>query len=86
MRTLSVESKLKKLQDRKSAITAKMQKVEASAKLATRKQELQRKILVGTYYLEQAIKNGKMKELRTVMLEHLQKDRDRKLFINLEQT
>ena len=86
MKTVNVENKLKKLQNRKSAITAKMQKLEATVKTIARKQDLQKKILVGTYYLEQAIKNGKTEELRAVMLEYLQKDVDRKLFVNLEQT
>ena len=86
MKTVNVENKLKKLQNRKSAITAKMQKLEATVKTIARKQDLQKKILVGTYYLGQAIKNGKTEELRAVMLEYLQKDVDRKLFVNLEQT
>ncbi len=83
MRTINVENKLKKLQDRKSAITAKMQKLEASTKVITRKQALQRKILVGAYYLEQAAKNGNLNELKENMLKSLQRENDRKLFENL---
>ena len=83
MRTIGVESKLKKLKDRKSAITAKMQKLEASVKTIARKQELQKKILVGMYCLEQAAKNDGMKELRTIMLGYLQRESDRKLFKDL---
>ena len=83
MRNTSIENKLKKLQDRKSAITAKMQKLEASAKTVARKQELQRKILVGAYYLEQAAKNNRKKELQTIMLEYLQRESDKKLFKDL---
>jgi len=83
MRTVSVESKLKMLRDRKSAITAKMQKLEASAKVITRKQELQRKILIGTYYLKQAVKKGALSELKVIMLKNLQRESDRKLFEDL---
>jgi len=60
-----------------------MQKLEASAKTIARKQDLQRKILIGTYYLEQAIKNGNTKELQNTMLSCLQKERDKELFKNL---
>jgi len=80
MKTISVETKLKKLQDRKSAITANMQKLEASAKVVARKRGLQKKILVGTYFLEQANKNGTMDELKTAMMESLKRTSDRRLF------
>jgi len=83
MRTINVENKLKILQDRKSAITAKMQKLEASVKVTTRKQVLQRKILVGAYYLEQAAKNGTLSKLKETMLKNLQRESDRKLFEDL---
>ncbi len=81
---VGVQNKLKGLQDRKSAIIAKMQKLEASAKTIARKQDLQRKILIGTYYLEQAIKNGNTRELQNTMLSYLQKERDKELFKNLQ--
>jgi len=83
MKTISVENKLKMLQDRKLAITAKMQKLEASVKVTIRKQVLQRKILVGAYYLEQAAKNGTLSELKETMLKSLPRESDRKLFENL---
>jgi hypothetical protein len=83
MRNASIENKLKILKDRKSTITAKMQKLEASAKTVVRKQDLQKKILVGAYYLEQAVKNNGMKELQTIMLEYLQRESDKKLFKDL---
>ena len=83
MKNISVENKLKILQDRKLAITAKMQKVEASVKVTMRKQVLQRKILVGAYYLEQAAKNGTLSELNETMLKNLPRESDRKLFENL---
>ena len=84
MKTIGVENKLKKLQDRKSVITAKIQKLEASTKTIARKQDLQRKILVGTYYLEQAMKNGNIQELQNIMVSFLQRERDKKLFKQIE--
>ena len=77
-----VEDKLKLLQKRKEVITAKMQKLEASAKVVTRKRGLQKKILVGSYFLEQASKNGTMDELKIAMLGYLKRTSDRKLFEN----
>lgn len=77
-----VEDKLKLLQKRKEVITAKMQKLEASAKVVTRKRELQKKVLVGSYFLEQASKNGTTDELKTTMLGYLKRTSDRKLFEN----
>ena len=75
-----IKDQLKILRDRKEVIAAKMQKLEASAKVVTRKRELQKKILVGTYFLEQASKNGTMDELKTAMLGYLKRISDRKLF------
>jgi len=75
-----IEDKLKLLQKRKEVIAAKMQKLEASAKVVARKSELQKKILVGAYFLEQASKNGTMDELKTAMLWYLGRASDRKLF------
>ena len=75
-----VKDKLKMLHSRKEAIAAKMQKLEAIERVAARKRELQKKILVGDYFLEQASKNGTMSELKIVMLGHLKRTGDRKLF------
>ena len=75
-----IEDKLKMLRDRKEVITAKMQKLEASAKVVARKRELQKKILVGACFLEQASKNGTMDELKIAMLGYLKRTSDRKLF------
>ena len=75
MKNASIENKLKILQDRKSTITAKMQKLETSVKVTTRKQALQRKILVGAYYLEQAAKNGTLSELKEIMFKRSEERR-----------
>ena len=74
------EDRLKMLQSRKEAIAARMQKLEAAERVAARKRELQKRILVGAYFLEQASKNGTMDELKIAMLGHLKRAGDRKLF------
>lgn len=74
------EDRLKMLRSRKEAIAASMQKVEATERVVARKRELQKKILVGAYFLEQASKNGTMDELKVAMLGHLKRASDRKLF------
>jgi hypothetical protein len=57
--------------------------LEASTRTIARKQELQKKILVGTYYLEQAVNNGALSELKAILLKNLQRESDRKLFEDL---
>ena len=74
------KDKLKKLQARQAAVAAMAQKLEKSIGVIKRKQDLQRKILVGTYYLEQAQKEGTMQNLQNNMLSYLQKERDKALF------
>lgn len=78
--SFKAEGRLKMLQSRKDTIVARMQKLEAAERVAARKRELQKKILVGAYFLEQASKNGTMAELKIAMLGHLKRASDRKLF------
>lgn len=77
-------NKLQKLQSRQKAIAAMAQKLQKSIDVIKRKQNLQRKILVGDYYLEQAKNKGTTKELQQIMLSYLQKARDKKLFEQTE--
>ena len=72
--------KLQKLQARQAATAAMAQKLQQSIDVIKRKQNLQRKILVGTYYLEQVKKNGDSQELQNIMLSYLKRARDKKLF------
>ena len=71
---------LRKLEARQAAMAATAQKLQKSIGVIKRKRDLQRKILIGTYYLEQATNNGNIQELQNIMLSYLQKDRDKKLF------
>lgn len=74
------QDKLKKLEARQKATAAMAQKLQKSIEVIKRKRDLQIKILVGAYYLEQAKQNGDMEELQNTMLSYLQKDRDKQLF------
>ena len=73
---------LQKLEARQKAMVAAAQKLQNSIGVIKRKQDLQRKILVGAYYLEQAQQNGTMQELQNIMFSYLQKERDKGLFKN----
>lgn len=74
------QDKLQKLEAKQKTIAATAQQLQKSIGVIKRKQDLQRKILVGTYYLEQAQKNNTMLELQNIMLSYLQKERDKYLF------
>lgn len=74
--------KLQKLQARQAATVAMAQKLQSSIGVIKRKRDLQRKILVGTYYLDQAAQNGTIQELQNIMLSYLQKEKDKALFKN----
>jgi hypothetical protein len=76
--------KLQKLQAHQAATAATAQKLQKSITVIKRKQDLQRKILVGSYYLEQAKNKGATQELQKIMLSYLKKDSDRKLFKQTE--
>lgn len=75
------QDKLQKLEARQKATAAMAQKLQKSIEVIKRKRDLQRKILVGTYHLEEADKNGTMQELQQIMLNYLQKERDKELFL-----
>jgi hypothetical protein len=70
--------KLKKLQAApggNSSYGTKITKIYSSNK--KKKEDLQRKILVGSYYLEQAKNKNVAQELQKIMLSYLQKDSDK---------
>ena len=73
-------SPLEKLKAQQAVITARIQVMEARHKHAERKKETRRKILIGSYYLEQAIKNNNMEAIKNVMADYLTRNSDRKLF------
>lgn len=76
---------LQKLNNRQEKLTTKIQHVKARQKMQEHKQDTRRKILIGSYYLDQAIKNNQLNELKELMDHFLKRDSDRALF-NLEST
>ena len=72
--------KLYSLKQREAIIITKIQKLQKSIKLITKRRELRKKILVGTYFLNQAKKENKMLELNKTILASLHKEEDRELF------
>lgn len=72
--------RLKSLQEKRNKLAAKIQKLTAADLVRKRKQELQRKILVGSYYLELAAKENKLDDLNSTMYAWLTREIDKKLF------
>lgn len=71
---------LDKLKQKRSQINARIQKLEASEKAKSRKQETRRKILVGAYYLQKAREEGSVDVLNQCMDDYLKRDIDKALF------
>ena len=69
-----------RLKEQRAKLEARIQAAEARAKNDERKKDTRRKILVGSYYLEQASKNETLEELKKAMDLFLTRDSDRKLF------
>ena len=71
---------LERLKEKREKLSARIQSVEARVKTSERKKDTRRKILIGAYYLDQARKSNKMKELNKIMNTYLKRDYDRELF------
>lgn len=71
---------LEKLKQQRDQINTRIEKAEAFQKTKQRKADLQRKILVGSYYLNQAHRDGTYDELVKMMDQVLTRQSDRKLF------
>lgn len=74
------KSTIERLKEQRAKIEARIQAAEARTKQAERKQDTRRKILVGSYYLEQAQADNKLDQLKKLMDDYLRRDSDRKLF------
>lgn len=71
---------LEKLKAQRAKIDARIQAAESRAKVSERKQDTRRKILIGSYYLDQAQKNNQMDDIKKLMDSYLKRNSDRKLF------
>ena len=79
-----VQTSLEKLKTQRQKLDARIQKMEARGKVQSRKQDVRRKILIGAYYLGQAIKEGTVPQLRELMNTFLTRESDKKLFWDFE--
>jgi hypothetical protein len=73
-------SSIERLKQKREQLDARIQSAESRLKVTQRKQDTRRKILIGSYYLDMAIKNGTMHEIKEIMDVYLTRDSDKKLF------
>lgn len=71
---------LEKLKVQREKINARIQKMESLHKTRQRKEETRRKILIGSYFLEEALKNNTFDGIKQKMNEFLKRNSDRSLF------
>ena len=74
------ESKVEALKKKREQLDKRIKKMEALDKQRERKRDTRRKILAGSYYLDDAVKNNKWNELVSIMNKYLSRDSDRALF------
>jgi hypothetical protein len=74
------QSALEKLKLQRDKLNVRIQAAEARSKQSERKKDTRRKILVGSYFLDQATQRGQMEEIKQKMDAYLKRDSDRVLF------
>lgn len=67
---------LEKLKEQQAKLNARIQALEARTKTSERKKDTRKKILVGSYYLDQA----NFEEIKNAMASYLKRNSDRRLF------
>ena len=72
--------RLEQLEKQYSALGNRIQKMQATEKSRERKRETRRKILVGSYYLDQATQHGTHQAMLDLMNAYLTRPSDRALF------
>jgi hypothetical protein len=78
--TNSFNKRLEKLKEKKKVIDTRIQSIEARQKNSERKKDVRRKILIGSYYLDKAVKDNNMEEIKVIMDKFLMRNSDRILF------
>jgi hypothetical protein len=73
-------SRIEKLKAQKIKIANLIQTMEAHAKVSERKKDTRRKILLGSYYLNEARQNNQWELVQKIMDGYLKRNNDRKLF------
>ena len=74
------KSSLQRLKEQRDKINARIQAAEARGKTQERKIDTRRKILIGSYYLDQAKQKNQWEEIKQLMDAYLTRPSDRKLF------
>ena len=78
--TKTSKHRLERLKEQRQKLNARIQTAEARLKTSERKKDTRRKILIGSYYLDQAKKTAGMESLNKIMDKHLKRNYDRELF------
>ena len=78
------QKKLKILQQKKNEIDSKIKQIKRQQRAKRNELNNRRKMLIGSYYLEQALRSNSVAELRENMLSFLTKDEDKKLFDEIQ--
>ena len=73
-------SRIDQLKNQRATIEARIQSAEARLKTQNRKQDTRRKILIGSYYLDKAVKENTYENLKLLMCGYLTRESDKKLF------
>ena len=73
-------SKLEKLKLQQDKLKSRIQKIESLEKHKDRKQDTRRKILIGSYFLDQANIHNTFDDLKNKMEKFLTRNSDRALF------
>ena len=74
------KQQLEKLKEQRDKLNARIQQKEARLKSSERKIETRKKILIGSYFLDSAIKENKLDEIKSFMDKYLKRNSDRSLF------
>jgi hypothetical protein len=81
MKTIeSLKQRRERLDIKRRQLDARIQSAEARQNHKKRKHDTRRKILIGSYFLDMAIKNGTTAELKKTMDAYLTRELDRNLF------
>ena len=71
---------LEKLKEQRDKLNSRIQQKEARLKTSMRKIDTRKKILIGSYFIEQAMMSGTFEDLKQKMSDFLKRDNDRALF------
>lgn len=73
-------SKLEQLKEKQAQLAEQIKDIEAREKVAERKNDTRRKVLVGAFYLDRAKKDGTYPALKSELDNYLKRKSDRALF------